>query len=89
MDPKEWLVVDLDASASGRAEQKKALEKEFQIEIPADDFKKLRTVGDAVACVQKALDQRNRDLLEKALPAPPDMNHPMQNSAGGIRPDKP
>ena len=51
--------VDLDATTAGLAEQRKALEKEFQLEIPAEAFKKLRTVGGAVDYVQKAVDQRN------------------------------
>ena len=85
--PKEWLVVDLDATPTGLAEQKKALEKEFQIEIPADAFKKLRTVGGVVDHVQKALDKRDRDAL-KNLPAPDKVN-PLKGAMRGLRADHP
>jgi acyl carrier protein len=88
---KEWLIVDLDATPSGLAEQRKALEKEFQIEIPADAFKKLRTVGNTVDYVQKAVDKRDRERL-KDLP-PPDKDHPAKPPSGaisrGARPDIP
>ncbi len=85
--PKEWLVVDLDATPTGLAEQKKALEKEFQIEIPADAFKKLRTVGGVVDHVQKALDKRDRERL-KNLPVP-DKANPLKGAMRGLRADHP
>ena len=92
--PKEWRVVDLDATSAGLTVQRKALEKEFQLEIPAEAFKKLKTVGGAVDYVQKAVDKREQErlmklLLEnKGLPPPANV-HPLEDSAGGIRPDRP
>ena len=85
--PKEWLAVDLDATLAGQAEQRKALEKEFQIEIPAAAFKKLNTVGNAVDCVQKAVAKRDQERLKN--PPAPDKAHPFQGSMRGIRPNSP
>jgi acyl carrier protein len=85
---KEWLTIDLDATPAGRAAQRKALEKEFQIEIPADAFKKWRNVGDAAHYVQVEVDKRDQaEQLRKLLV--PNKDHPMEDSAGGIRPDFP
>jgi acyl carrier protein len=67
LPPKEWRVVDLDATTAGLVAQRKALEKEFQLEIPAKDFKELRTVGGAVDYVQKAVDKREKERLRKLL----------------------
>jgi acyl carrier protein len=77
LTPKEWLIVDLDATSPGQTEQRKALEKEFQIGIPPEAFKKLRTVGNAVDYVKKA--------VEKQPPAKP----PSGAISRGIRPDLP
>ncbi len=100
LSPKDWLVIDLDATPAGQAAQRKALEKEFQLKIPAEAFKKLRSVGDAVHYVQAALDKRElEEQLRRAIPpdleeqlrrAPaPKKGHPLEDSAGGIRPDQP
>jgi len=78
LTPKEWRVVDLDATASGQALQRKALEKEFQIKIPAKAFKKLKTVGDAVRYVQEAVDKREQDRQQA-----------QQAVSRGVRPDLP
>ncbi len=43
--PKEWRAIDLDATSAGLAEQRKALEKEFQLEIPAVAFEKVANGG--------------------------------------------
>ena len=75
--PKEWLAVDLDATADGRAAQRKALEKEFRLEVPAEAFKKLHSVGDAVHYLQEAVDKREmEERLRKLLS--PDQDSPMQ-----------
>jgi acyl carrier protein len=91
LTPKEWLIVDLDATPAGQAEQRKALEKEFQIAIPAEAFKKLRTVGNTVDYVQKAVDKRDRERLKNLLQ--PDKDGPAKPPSGaltrGIRPDLP
>ncbi len=84
---KEWLAVDLDTTPAGLTEQRKALEKEFQIELPAEEFKKLHTVGGAVDCVQKAVDKRQRERQKN--PAAPAKDHPSQILMRGIRPAKP
>jgi acyl carrier protein len=90
LTPKEWLIVDLDTTPSGLTEQRKALEKEFQIEIPAEAFKKLRTLGNTVDYVKKAVDKRDRERLKDLLL--PDKDHPAKPPSPpvsrGIRPDK-
>ncbi len=87
LTPKEWRVVDLDATASGQAAQRKALEKEFQFKIPAEAFKKLRTVGDAIHYVQETVDKRDRD-RQKNPPAPAKDYLPKAVSCA-VRPDRP
>jgi acyl carrier protein len=87
LTPKEWRVVDLDATASGQASQRKALEKEFRIKVPARAFKKLKTVGDAVRYVQEAVDKREREERLKKLLVP-DKEKPISFSFG-VRPDQP
>jgi acyl carrier protein len=88
LSPKEWLAIDLDADPAGLALQRKALEKEFQLKIPAETFKKLRNVGGAVHYVQEAVDKREREeRLRKLLE--PEKDQPPSVGKGGMRPDHP
>ncbi len=68
------LVRDLGAKPANLVELRKDLEKEFNIEIPPGDFKKIGTVGDMIDYVEKAR-------KKKTAPAPP--------ASRGIRPDMP
>lgn len=68
------FVEDLKANASQLVNLKRQLEKQFGISIAKKDFDKIRTVGDAIACVQKAV---------KSRPAP------QPATSRGIRPDRP
>jgi acyl carrier protein len=88
LGPKEWLAIDLDADPSGLALQRKALEKEFQLKIPADAFKKLRNVGGAVHYLQEAVDKREREERLRKLLAP-GKDQPLSSGRGGMRPDQP
>ena len=52
------LVADLKANAGALVRLRKALEQEFKIKIPGDAFKKLRTVGEVVTHIEKAVENR-------------------------------
>jgi acyl carrier protein len=72
----DTLVRDLKAKPDDLEQMRKDLEKEFNIEISAPDFKKVRFVANAVTCVQKAIDSKPRP------PASPP-------GSAGIRPGTP
>jgi acyl carrier protein len=97
LTPKKLLVDDLGATASGLAQLRKALVKEFTLKIPAAEFKKLHTVGETVDYVKKAVDKRKAAaLLKPDTPAAPDQS-PTPDApklppngpavAGGVRPN--
>jgi acyl carrier protein len=58
----DTLVRDLKAKPDDLEQVRKDLEKEFDIEIPAADFKKFRFVGSVIVYVEKAV-------MSKPLPA--------------------
>jgi acyl carrier protein len=81
--PKKLLVDDLGATASGLAELRKGLEKEFSLKIPSAVFKKLHTVGETADYVKKAVDKRKsaaKPKKEAPVAAPPD-DHPFSFGA--------
>jgi acyl carrier protein len=53
--PEKSLVKDLGAKPTEMARLRRALAKEFQVQIPASAFGHAHTVGEAIACVEKAL----------------------------------
>jgi hypothetical protein len=88
LEAKDWLAIDLDATADGRTAQRKALEKEFRLQVPTEAFKKLHSVGDAVRYLQEAVDKREmEERLRQALS--PGQDSPKQKVSRGIRPDIP
>jgi acyl carrier protein len=94
--PKTSLVDDLGATAKGKVQLRKALEKEFSLKLPAAAFKKLETVGETVDFVKKAVDKHKATAQPKddasATPAaPPSPDAPVLPPnfppvAGGVRP---
>jgi acyl carrier protein len=91
------LVDDLGATASGLAQLRKALVKEFTLKIPSAAFKKLHTVGETVDYVKKEVDKRKSAAqLKKEAPSqspdqPPPPDAPVVPPgfppvAGGVRP---
>ncbi len=68
------FVEDLNANASQIVNLKRQLEKQFRIFIAKKDFDKIRTVGDVIILVQKAV--KNRQVKKPAM-------------SRGSRPDRP
>ncbi len=89
------LVDDLGATPPGLVQLRKALEKEFNLKIPGDTFKKVDTVGETIDYVKKAIQKRKsvadskQDTSAKAAdqpqPPPPGPVAPYP-VAGGVRP---
>jgi acyl carrier protein len=76
--PESLLADDLGADAASFLRLRAALNKEFKIKLTPESFsfKKIQTVGDAAAAVQKAVERRDRE-----NPPPPS-----KGASGGIRP---
>jgi acyl carrier protein len=80
------LVKDLEFNSRGLARLRTALEKEFDLKIPAAEFKKVHTVSETIEYVEKAVEKRTADKQkappadsQPAVPIPPIM-------VGGVRP---
>ena len=74
------LVKDLGAKPDDLPELRKDLEKEFDIEIAAADFKKVHYVGGVITCVERAIKNK------KPAPRPaPSSVPPGPPVCGGIR----
>ena len=79
--PEKAFVQDYKATAAHMVRLRQTLEKEFQITITRDEFKKVRTVGQAIACVKMA-QQKKRPQAAPTWPS-------QVPSSRGIRPDIP
>lgn len=53
--PESTLEGDLGADSLDTVEIAMALEDEFEIEVPDDEFEQVKTVGQLVACITKRL----------------------------------
>jgi len=85
------FVQDYKANAAHLVKLKEKLEKEFQITIGRDEFKKAQTVGGAIACVEQALAKKKPAQQPPAQPQPlPAPQRPDRLPAlGGSRPSQP
>ena len=54
VSPEKSFIDDLDVDSLSMVEVVVAAEERFNVRIPDDDVKNLRTVGDAVSYIQKA-----------------------------------
>ena len=88
LEAKDWLAIDLDATADGRTAQRKALEKEFRLQVPTEAFRKLHSVGDAVRYLQEAVDKREMEERLRQILSP-GKDSPKQTVSLGNRPDVP
>jgi acyl carrier protein len=78
------LVKDLKADADALAALGKEIDRQFAVEIPAAAYKKIKTVGQLIDAVEKALkDKESKPPAKK--PLPPD-RIPVD---GGVRPGPP
>ena len=77
------LVRDLKAKAADLDQIRKDLEKEFDIQIPAADFKTFRFVGTVVARVERAVKSKPPPPSRPPAPSP----GPPAAGFGGIRPN--
>ena len=57
---KATFLGDLGADSLDVVELIMAIEEEFDIEIPDEDAEKITTVGEAVAYIQKKLDEKGK-----------------------------
>jgi acyl carrier protein len=80
--PEKSLANDLGATSSKLIRVRAALGREFKVKITAESFKKVRTVGDTVEYVQKALQAPATTTPVHGPGTPPPV-------AGGVRPDTP
>ncbi len=73
IDPKnvkrdDQFVKNLGAKANDLVELRKEFAKKFDIKIPDDDFKKIRSVGETIDYVEKALKKKAEQTAQPAQP---------------------
>lgn len=83
------LIDDLQANSTKLYTLRRQLEQQFKLTLPRKDFLKVRTVGDVINCVKKAIRRRD-EKNSNPLPSPtrgvqPD-RPPSISGSGGIRP---
>jgi acyl carrier protein len=87
------LVEDLGAKPPALVQLRTGLEKEFDLKIPTDAFKKVQTAGETIDYVKKAIEKRaaehaKQDVKAAEQPQPPTPAAPVAPypMAGGVRP---
>jgi acyl carrier protein len=85
--PEKSLVKDLGAKPMQMPRLRTALAKEFGVRISASTFGHVHTVGDAIACVEKALAKQSPPTKPSSSPGPPGtFGMRPEGWSGGMRP---